>query len=294
MPGKLLSIAGGSCPAVDCTDAVENRQPGPIKISTEGLCHSFDSPSGATTTALDDVNLSVRDHEFVAIVGPSGCGKSTLLNIMSGLIPPGRGRVYLDGRVLNGVTRRIGYMSQADTLMPWRTMIGNVELSLEIRGTPKRERREIARRLIHKAGLDGFERSYPHELSGGMKKRVAIIGILAAESEILFMDEPFAALDVFAREMLQDEILNLWRETKKTILFVTHDLAEAITLSDRVVLMTARPSTVKNEYEIPLPRPRSALETRFQPDFVELQKLVWNDLREEVIKTKGYDHGQVS
>lgn len=260
-----------------------------IEIAANNISHSYNSPSGLSTTALQSVNLNIREQEFVAIVGPSGCGKSTLLNIMSGLLKPSEGQVFLSGKLLSGITRRIGYMSQADTLMPWRTMIGNVELALEIRGIHKKERRDIARMLIHKAGLGDFEKSYPHELSGGMKKRVAIIRILAAESEVLFLDEPFGALDVFAREILQDEILKLWQETKKTILFVTHDLAEAITLSDRVVLMTARPSTIKNEYKIPLPRPRSALETMFQPEFVELQKLIWNDLREEVIRAKaGY------
>ncbi|WP_218109097.1 ABC transporter ATP-binding protein [Desulfolutivibrio sulfoxidireducens] len=257
-----------------------------IKLSAQGVSHSYTSPSGASTSSLQAVDLDVRDQEFVAIVGPSGCGKSTLLNIMSGLIKPSQGRVFLNGSPLSGVTQRIGYMSQADTLMPWRTTLGNVELALEIRGTPKEERRERARLLIHKAGLGGFEKSYPHELSGGMKKRVVIIRILAADSEVLFMDEPFGALDVFTKEMLQDEILKLWQETKKTVVFVTHDLAEAITLSDRVFLMTARPSTVKNEYAIPIPRPRSALETRFQPEFVELQKLIWNDLREEVMKAR--------
>ena len=299
MPGELPSAAkrptseteesGDSASLTDKIKpkrAVENRVFREIKIAAKGINHFYKSPAGTTTTALRDVDLSIREQEFVAIVGPSGCGKSTLLNIMSGLLKPSQGRVFLSGSRLTGVTQRIGYMSQADTLMPWRTTVGNVELALEIRGTPKKERRDIARQLIHKAGLGGFEDSYPHELSGGMKKRVVIIRILAADSEVLFMDEPFGALDVFAREMLQDEILKLWQETKKTILFVTHDLAEAITLSDRVVLMTARPSTVKNEYKIPLPRPRSALETRFQPEFVELQKLIWNDLREEVIKTK--------
>lgn len=265
-----------------------------VKLSTRGLSHFYESPSGRTTAALQQVNLGIREQEFVAIVGPSGCGKSTLLNIMSGLLKPSAGQVHLNGEILKGVTQKIGYMSQADTLMPWRTLIGNVELGLEIRGTPKRERRDIARGLIHKAGLGGFENSYPHELSGGMKKRVVIIRILAADSEILFMDEPFGALDVFAREMLQDEILKLWQETKKTILFVTHDLAEAITLSDRVILMTARPSTVKNEYRIPLPRPRSALETRFQPEFVELQRLIWNDLREEVMWSEGGSGGKIT
>ena len=261
-----------------------------IEISARNIGHVFHSPSGLTTTALEGVNLDVRKQEFVAIVGPSGCGKSTLLNIMSGLIKPSEGQVFLKGEPLRGITRRIGYMSQADTLMPWRTTLGNVELALEIRGVPKKERLEIARQLIHKAGLGGFEKSYPHELSGGMKKRVVIIRILAAESEVLFMDEPFGALDVFAREMLQDEILKLWQETKKTILFVTHDLAEAITLSDRVLLMTARPSTIKNEYAIPLQRPRSALETMFQPRFVELQKLIWQDLKGEVLKAKAGRH----
>jgi len=258
-----------------------------VKLSVRGISHVYASPSGAATVSLQSVDLNIRDQEFVAIVGPSGCGKSTLLNIMSGLIRPSAGGVFLDGDRLSGVTQRIGYMSQADTLMPWRNTLENVELSLEIRGMPKAERRERARHLIHKAGLSGFEKSYPHELSGGMKKRVVIIRILAADSEVLFMDEPFGALDVFTKEMLQDEILKVWQETKKTIVFVTHDLAEAITLSDRVVLLTARPSTVKNEYDIPIPRPRSALETRFQPEFVALQKLIWNDLREEVVKTKG-------
>jgi len=257
-----------------------------VKLSVRGISHVYASPSGTVTVSLQSIDLHIREQEFVAIVGPSGCGKSTLLNIMSGLIRPSAGDVFLDRCRLPGVTQRIGYMSQADTLMPWRNTLENVELSLEIRGMPKAERRERARHLIHKAGLSGFEKSYPHELSGGMKKRVVIIRILAADSEVLFMDEPFGALDVFTKEMLQDEILKLWQETKKTIVFVTHDLAEAITLADRVVLLTARPSTVKNEYAIPIARPRSALETRFQPEFVALQKRIWNDLREEVLKTK--------
>lgn len=255
-----------------------------VKLKVSGVTHSYCSPAGQMTDALKDVDIGVRDHEFVALVGPSGCGKSTLLNIMAGLVRPSKGQVFLDDVQLTGVTKRIGYMSQADTLMPWRTTLGNVEFALEVQGRPKKERREIARDLIQKAGLVGFEKSYPHELSGGMKKRVAIIRILATASDTLFMDEPFGALDVFTKEMLQDEILKLWQETKKTILFVTHDLAEAITLCDRVILMTARPSTVKTEYAIPLARPRSVLETRFQPEFIELQRLIWNDLRSEVLQ----------
>ena len=254
---------------------------------SSGIFHYFNTPACQTVVTLNDVNLQLGDHEFVAIVGPSGCGKSTLLNIMSGLVAPSKGQVFLDDSPLTGITPRIGYMSQTDTLMPWRTTLENIELAMEIRGLPKKERREIARQLIDTAGLSGFEKSHPHELSGGMKKRVMIMRLLAADAEVLFMDEPFGALDVFTREMLQGEILKIWQTTRKTILFVTHDLAEAITLADRVILMTARPSTVKNTYTIPLPRPRSALETRFQPEFVELQKMIWNDLRDEILKTNG-------
>lgn len=178
-------------------------------------------------------------------------------------------------------------MSQADTLLPWRTTLENVALAMEIRGIAKKERHDVARQLIDAAGLHGFEHCYPHELSGGMKKRVMIMRLLASDAEVLFMDEPFGALDVFTREMLQAEVLKLWQTTRKTILFVTHDLAEAITLADRVLLMTACPSSIKNEYAIPLARPRSALETRFQPEFVTLQKTLWNDLRSEILTTNG-------
>ena len=256
-------------------------------MRTSGVGHFFHTPSCQDIVTLHDVDLELGDHEFVAIVGPSGCGKSTLLNIMSGLVTPSTGQVFMDGKPLTGISPSIGYMSQTDTLMPWRTTMENVELAMEVRGVGKRERRDTARKLIDAAGLHGFEQIYPHELSGGMRKRVMIIRLLAAEADVLFMDEPFGALDVFTREMLQGEILKLWQNTRKTILFVTHDLAEAITLADRVILMTARPSTIKNEYAIPLPRPRSAMETRFQPEFITLQKTIWNDLRDEVLKANG-------
>lgn len=259
------------------------------KLWVRDLNQVFTSTNGKKTVAIKNVNLQIADQEFVAIVGPSGCGKSTLLNILAGLIKPSKGDVLLDGKTMNGISSRIGYMSQADSLLPWRSVLDNVALGLEIKGVPKVERNSLARELIARAGLNGFEDSYPSELSGGMRKRVAIIRILALDPEILFMDEPFGALDVFTKEMLQDDILKLWQETKKTIVFVTHDLAEAITLADRVVLMTSRPSTIKSEYYVPLARPRSALETRFEPEFVELQKLIWNDLRAEVLTVKGGD-----
>lgn len=229
--------------------------------------------------------MDVIDHEFLSIVGPSGCGKSSLLNILSGLIQPVSGQVTLDGEPLTGISPKIGYISQTDSLLPWRTVLGNVEFGLELKGTPRKKRRETARELISRAGLAGFEKSYPYELSGGMKKRVDIIRVLAVDPEIVLMDEPFGALDVFTKEKLQEYILDIWRKTRKTIVFVTHDLAEAVTMADRVVLMTARPSTIKAEYRIPLERPRTPLEVRFNPTFVELNKMIWGDLREEVIRS---------
>ena len=167
---------------------------------------------------LSNINLCVENQEFLAIVGPSGCGKSTLLNIMSGLLKPSAGTICLEGQLLNGISPRIGYISQNDSLLPWRTALANVELGLELRGVSKARRREIALDLMSQADLSGFENSYPFELSGGMRKRVDILRILAMEPEIIFMDEPFAALDVFTREVLQDYILNLWHKTRKTII----------------------------------------------------------------------------
>jgi len=235
--------------------------------------------------------MDVIDHEFLSIVGPSGCGKSSLLNILSGLIQPVCGQVTLDGEPLAGISPKIGYISQTDSLLPWRTVLGNVEFGLELKGTPRKKRRETARDLISRAGLAGFEKSYPYELSGGMKKRVDIIRVLAVDPEIILMDEPFGALDVFTKEKLQEYILDIWRKTRKTIVFVTHDLAEAVTMADRVVLMTARPSTIKAEYRIPLERPRYPLEVRFNPTFVELNKMIWEDLREEVIRSEMEQNG---
>ena len=265
----------------------QDTEPIKAKISVRNVNNFFKSALGKITTVLRDVNLEICDHEFVAIVGPSGCGKSTLLNMMAGLIKPDTGEVLFDGSPVEGVNSKVGYMSQADALMPWRTVIENVELGLEIKGVPMKERRSIASDLIGRVGLGGFEASYPRELSGGMRKRVDIMRILALEPEVLFMDEPFGPLDVFTREMLQDDILRIWQETKKTIVFVTHDLAEAITLADRVILMTARPSTIKADYHIPLARPRSAIDIRFAPQFIKLHKLIWNDLRDEVSRAKG-------
>ncbi|KNZ68841.1 ABC transporter [Thermincola ferriacetica] len=245
----------------------------------------FHTQNGKQIEALKDVGLSVRKHEFVAIVGPSGCGKSTLLNVLAGLYEPDTGQVLINGSPSRSSSVKRGHISQADTLLPWRTIMENVELGLEIRGMAKKERREIAAMLIKQVGLGGFEKSYPFELSGGMRKRAIIIRTLAYAPEIIFMDEPFVGLDVQSRDELMDDILKLWQETKKTILFVTHDLAEAITLADRVILMSARPATVKAEYLVSLPRPRSVAEIKFTPQFIQLHKRIWGDLSNEVMKS---------
>ncbi len=252
------------------------------KFVVSGLRHAFISESDSPVSVIGDVSFSVGSCEFVAVVGPSGCGKSTLLNIMSGLLAPQSGSVTLDGRRITGSTPRIGYISQSDSLLPWRTTLANVELGMELRKVPKAERRDRALALIRQADLAGFENAYPYQLSGGMRKRVDIIKVLAMEPEIIFMDEPFASLDVFTREMLQSYILSLWQTMQRTVLFITHDLTEAILLSDRVLILTRRPARVKAEHPVPLPRPRIPAELRFNPAFIELHKRIWNDLQDEV------------
>ena len=253
----------------------------------DNITHSFSSTDNTIVEVLSNITFSVQAHEFIALVGPSGCGKSTLLNIMSGLIKPTSGRIFLEGQAHNSISKRIGYISQTDSLMPWRTAIRNVELGLELNGISKKQRREIARRLMHDAELTGFEKYYPFALSGGMRKRIDIIKVLAIEPEILFMDEPFGALDVFTREMLHNYILSLWHKTKRTIIFITHDLGEAITLADRVIIMTSRPARIKAEHTINLPRPRSSMDIRFDKDFIDIQKRIWEDLKGEVQAWKG-------
>ncbi|MEN6349424.1 MAG: ABC transporter ATP-binding protein [Syntrophomonas sp.] len=263
----------------------------PVKISLNNISVSFTSNNGHKVLAVNKVSLDVREQEFVALIGPSGCGKSTILNVMSGLIVADSGQVFIDGEENTGVSRKIGYMSQIDSLLPWATVIDNVALGLELRGVPKKKRRAMAAELITRTGLAGFEYSYPHELSGGMKKRVTITRVLAIDPEILFMDEPFGPLDAFTKEMLQDDILKIWDETQKTIVYVTHDLGEAITLADRVVLIGSRPGEVKAEYEINLPRPRNVMDIKFEPGFVDIERTIWRDLKKEVIKAKeGQDY----
>lgn len=254
-------------------------------IRADGVEKTYVLTNGQPVKVLSAVDLHVRQGEFVAVVGPSGCGKTTLLKILAGLIAHDSGNVFLRGIEAKSYMEsgRLGYISQADSLLPWRNVMRNVELGLELSGHPPRRRKEIALNMIRRMGLEGFEKSYPFELSGGMKKRVALMRTLAYDPEIIYMDEPFVALDVQTRDMLVDDILHIWDETRKTIVFVTHDLTEAICLADRVLLMTARPSTIKSEYVIDLPRPRDT-EIRLTPHFGSILRKIWKDLSNEVQK----------
>jgi NitT/TauT family transport system ATP-binding protein len=259
-----------------------NEMPTVPKFHVKNVSHTFNSGKVNKLDVLDNVDFAVNENEFLAIVGPSGCGKTTLLNIMSGLIRPTQGAVLLEGYEHKQISQKIGYIAQVDSLMPWRTAQENVEIGMELRGVPRRKRRETALQLMNDAELAGFEKCYPHELSGGMKKRIDIIKILALEPEIIFMDEPFGALDVFTREMLQNYILSLWSKTRKTIIFITHDLSEAITLADRVLIKSRRPATIKSEYIIDLPRPRSSSEIRYDEKFIRIHRRIWDDFKGEV------------
>lgn len=256
-------------------------------ITVQGVTKTHELKRNLSVLAIRDISFHVRAREFLTIVGPSGCGKSTLLNLMAGLSKPDSGRIASHGRGENGGRHTLGYISQIDTLLPWRTVRENVEIGLELRGVGKRERKSRVRNLMAQVGLKGFEKSYPFELSGGMRKRAAVIRTIAYDPDVIFMDEPFVGLDVQTRDELEEDILKLWQEHRKTIVLVTHNLAEAIALSDRVILLTASPGTIKAEYDIQLPRPRSVSKTRFMDQFVKLHKRIWHDLRAEVLKANG-------
>ncbi len=257
----------------------------PVAIAVDNVTKRFRTPSGSFYTAVHDLSLTVTRGEFCAIVGPTGSGKSTTLSLISGLEPPSRGRVTVLGEPVTGVTRRAGYMFQTDAVFPWKNVLDNVAAGPIYRGVPRQEARKQAREWVARVGLAGFEDRYPSQLSGGMRKRVALAQSLINEPEILLMDEPFSALDVQTRTLMENELLDLWSQTSASVVFVTHDLEEAISLADRVFVFTAAPATLKQTYRIDLPRPRNVTEIRFEPRFTRLYGQIWEDLRSEVMIT---------
>ena len=237
--------------------------------------------------AIRDVSLSVAPGEFLCIVGPTGCGKSTLLNTAAGLLAPTRGRIEAFGAPLTGLNRQAGYLFQADVLLPWRTALANVAAGLEFRGMARRDASLTAKQWLAQVGLAHAADRYPHQLSGGMKKRVALAQVLAVEPTLLLMDEPFSALDIHTRSLMENELLALWAEHRKSVVFITHDLEEAIALGDRVVVMSAGPASHPvGEFRIDLPRPRDVAEARLDPHFIELHQALWQLLRTEVRKAQ--------
>jgi NitT/TauT family transport system ATP-binding protein len=252
-------------------------------IELRGVTKRFATQHGAPYTALRDLDLTVAPGEFCAVVGPTGCGKSTTLTLVSGLERPSEGSVKVDGKDVSGITPGVGFMFQTDAILPWKTVLDNVSAGPRFRGTPKRSAIADAREWIRRVGLAGFEDRYPHQLSGGMRKRVALAQNLINEPRIILMDEPFSALDVQTRAIMSNELLSLWDLTRPAVVFVTHDLEEAIALADKVVVLTAGPGgTVKAVFQIDLPRPRVVQEIRFEARFVDLYHQIWEALRSEV------------
>ena len=251
-------------------------------VQIERVSKSFRKTVKEQTTevkALADVSLSVRANEFISIIGPSGCGKTTLLKIIDGLIPYDSGQILIGGKLVSAPGPDRAVVFQSFALLPWRTVLANVEFSLELRQIPKENRAKTARDYLARVGLAEFENHYPHELSGGMQQRAGLARALAVNPSILLMDEPFGAVDAQTRQLLQEELLQLWQRERKTVIFVTHSMDEAVYLSDRVVVMTPRPGRVAEILDVPLSRPRVSEEVRRDPGFVELTNYIWESLK---------------
>jgi NitT/TauT family transport system ATP-binding protein len=255
------------------------------RVEVRGVRKIF--PDGVV--ALEHVDLSVADGEFVSIVGPSGCGKTTMLRVVNGLLPHSGGEIFVDGKSADAVSDQLlmGFVFQGASLLPWRTSIKNVLLGLEGRGLNAAEAEDRAKKFLDLVGLNGFENHYPHELSGGMQQRVNLARALAVDPRILLMDEPFAALDAQTRSFMQLELLRIWRETKKTVIFVTHMIAEAVLLSDRVIVFSHRPGRIRSEFNIPLARPRD-MDVKALPQFLEIEKQIWKQIEQEVKAAGGF------
>jgi NitT/TauT family transport system ATP-binding protein len=258
----------------------------PTKLHIHNVSKTYRS-DGQEVLAIDEIDLKIKNKEFATILGPSGCGKSTLLRIVAGLIKPTKGIVRLDGNVITRPGQDRGMVFQSYTLFPWLTVTENIRFGLEISGMPKTKQEQIAQEFVEKVGLKGFEKTYPRGLSGGMKQRVAIARALANNPAILLLDEPFGALDAQTRALMQELLTQIWEELHKTILFVTHDVEEAIFLSDRVFIMTARPGKIKAEIDISLERPRN-YEIKATESFLNLKKQALALIREEAIKATQY------
>jgi len=254
---------------------------GRVRISIRDLSKTF-AEGARAVPAVSHVSFDVLDKQFVAIVGPSGCGKSTILNMIGGLVAPSGGEILVDGvRVAGAPPARVGYVFQKDTVFPWRTVERNIALGLEYRRVPAAERAARVREAIKLAGLEGFEDAFPATLSGGMRQRVALVRSIIVDPEILLMDEPFGALDTHTKLNLHGELLSLWEAKHQTVVFVTHDLSEAITLADRVIVMTRRPGRIKLVYDVTLPRPRDVIKVRESEEYLHEYGLIWHTLGEE-------------
>ena len=277
---------------------MESREePEPSRIGTSGTADSssaiaisdasieFTVAGKRIFKAVEKADLTVEAGEFVAIVGPTGCGKSTLLNAAAGLVRPARGTVHIFGKPLSGLNMQSGYLFQQDALMPWKTALENVAIGLEIAGTPRSAARDEARGWLARVGLAAFGERYPHMLSGGQRKRVALAQVLIRDPSIILMDEPFGPLDAQTRQIMGDLLLKLWSQNRKAVLFVTHDLEEAISLSDRVVIMSAGPAArIIGNFPIPLMRPRDIGEIKLEADFQRIHRDIWHMLKSEVMK----------
>ncbi len=267
-----------------CDEGLQGSAARPeARIELTSVTKRFTTPSGGAFTALSDVTFTVEPGQFCAVVGPTGCGKSTTLSLVSGLDRPSAGLVRVGGSPVSGITPGTSFMFQADALLPWKTVLDNVSLGPRFRGMARKQAAADAREWLMRVGLAGFESHHPHQLSGGMRKRASLAAALINEPSILLMDEPFGALDVQTKAIMSNELLALWEQTRPTVVFITHDLEEAVALADRVVVLTVGPGTVKGIFEIDLPRPRGAVqEIRFEPRFLELHQQIWEALREEV------------
>jgi len=270
--------------AIETTVSVPQVATDGVKLRLERVQKAYQTPAGETLQILTETTFEVRNREIVTIVGPSGCGKSTLLNILAALTEPSGGRMLIDGGEQRDRGRYFGYMFQKDLLFPWRKIIDNVALGLEIQGTPREKARVLSADMLKRFGLNKFAAHYPSQLSGGMRQRVALMRTLLCDRPILLLDEPFAALDALTRSVMQEWLLQIWEQDHRTILFITHDVEEAIILSDRVLVMSARPGRIKFEVAINLPRPRDHT-LRTASEFTELKRLVLDQIYEETLKS---------